>query len=93
MVIALSDGCMTALKNWLERDTWHTSHALDEERFFEFVGRYVTDHGYSLNEQALQDAIAEIAGIGDRQALKDIACKRVMLMREILDFMRVTGRR
>ncbi|MGL4771868.1 MAG: hypothetical protein ACRC2I_13380 [Plesiomonas shigelloides] len=92
MVIALSDGCMTALKNWLERDTWHTSHALDEERFFEFVGRYVTDHGYSLNEQALQDAIAEIAGIGDRQALKDIACKRVMLMRDILEFMRVTDR-
>ena len=93
MVIALSDSCMAALKSWAERETWHTTHALDEELFFEFVGRYVTDHGYTLNEQALQDAITEIAGIGDRQDLKDIAYERVTLMQHILDFMRVTGRR
>ncbi|WP_047709376.1 hypothetical protein [Plesiomonas sp. ZOR0011] len=92
MVIELSNDCMTTLNNWLQQDSWHTTHALDKGNFRVFVGRYVIDHGYDLDEQALQNLIVEIAGIGDRPALKDIAWERVMLMSEILEFMRATGR-
>lgn len=93
MAITLSNDCMTALKQWLDRDTWHTSHAIDENYFFQFVGRYVSDHGYSLDDEALRETISYIAGIGERQALSEIAYERVLLMRNIIEFMKATGRR
>ncbi|MCR3902823.1 hypothetical protein NUK36_08300 [Aeromonas hydrophila] len=93
MAITLSNGCMTALRQWLNQDSWHTSHPTDEGFFFRFVGRYVSDHGYDLNEEALRETIADIADIGDREALSEIVYERVALMRDILDFMKATGRR
>ncbi|WP_157737161.1 hypothetical protein [Aeromonas dhakensis] len=83
---------MTALKQWLGRDTWHTSHAIDENFFFQFVGRYVSEQGYSLDEQALRETILSIADIGARDDLSETVNERVALMRNILDFMKATGR-
>lgn len=93
MAITLSTECMAALKQWLDRETWHTSHDTDERFFFQFVGRYVSDHGYDLREESLRETIADVAGIGDREHLSEIVYERVALMRNILDFMKVTGRR
>jgi hypothetical protein len=93
MAMTLSGDSLALLKRWLGQETWHTSHATDENLFFQFVGQYVSDHGYSLNEEALRKTIADIAGIADRQALHEIAQERVALMRDILDFMKATGRR
>lgn len=92
MAITLTNGCMTALKQWLGRDTWHTSHAIDENFFFQFVGRYVSEQGYSLDEQALRETILSIADIGARDDLSETVNERVALMRNILDFMKATGR-
>lgn len=92
MAMTLSNDCMTALKQWLGRDTWHTSHTNDENLFFQFVGRYVSEHGCNLDEEALRETISNIADIGDRDALSEIVYERVALMRNILDFMKATGR-
>lgn len=93
MAMTLSSDTLTLLKKWLGNETWHTSHPTDEKRFFQFVGQYVTDHGYSLSEEKLREVIIDLAEIADNECLKEVVIERVALMTDILDFMKVTGRR
>ncbi|WP_434668188.1 hypothetical protein [Aeromonas sp. NJAU223] len=93
MAVALTNESMKRLKAWLDRETWHTSHAIDEDYFYQFVGQYVTDHGYEFNEENMRQLIAQVAEIGERSGLREVAHERTALMREIIDFMKATGRR
>jgi hemerythrin-like domain-containing protein len=82
------------LESWAKASTWHTSHALDIHRFFEFIDQYAKDHGHTVEESALKDLIASITNTptGNDNTLEEIIRERVALMVAILDFLKVTGR-
>lgn len=33
------------LNEWLSSDWWSSGHTSDTERFYQFIGQYVADHG------------------------------------------------
>lgn len=46
------------LNYWLSQDTWHTSHSLDMERFYNFLDCYVKEQGYSVDRAELREEIS-----------------------------------
>ncbi|TNJ19717.1 hypothetical protein CF111_15765 [Aeromonas sobria] len=81
------------LNAWLFSN-WQSGNSVDIERFYQFVGQYVTDHGYDLDASSFESEVAEIAGIAhDNEELLNYVREYRCLMSRILDFMRVTDRR
>lgn len=90
--MTLSANAERLLNSWLSA-TWHTSHDLDMNRFYQFVGQYAADHGHVLDEAALLQKITAILGIKvERLDLIGIVQARITLMYSILDFLKATGR-
>lgn len=77
---------------WLNSSTWYSSHGNDVIKFNQFVGSYVTHHGYSLNEASLQDKISFITNVKDNDLLYETIISKVSLMYSILNFMKDTNR-
>ncbi len=90
--MSLNANTETALKAWVGVTTWHTDHAEDMRRFYDFVDQYQKDHGFGINENDLQTIIKQNATgpIGDPQIA--LIRKRVNLAIDILEFLEKTGR-
>jgi len=88
----LSESAEKKLKSWLGPETWHTRHDLDMNRWYEFVDQYQKDHGFSIDEEALKDHIAKIAGCSENEELIDVISQRISLAYNILDFLKRTHR-
>ena len=85
------------LDAWLGPHTWHTSHPLDMERWYDFVNQYQIDHGFTIDETALREIIEsklteKIGKRFDNEDLRNVIRKRISLAYNILDFLKRTGR-
>ena len=89
----LSPEAEQKLDAWVKVDTWHTNHVFDMNRWFDFVDQYQKDHGYSIDESALQEIIErKVAdGVADDLLKKEIRDK-ISLAYDILDFLKRTER-
>jgi len=91
-LVILSNKCEKLLEIWLDSDTWFSSHDTDMNKFYHFVGQYILDHGYSLDEVCLKEKISHYIKIEDNSDLYKIISERVSLMYSILDFTKSTNR-
>jgi hypothetical protein len=87
----LSPKSSEALNKWLALGTWHTGHPSDMRRFYEFIDHYQKEHGYSLNEQALQEEIAMRANVQGNEMAPKIR-DYVSLAFSVLEFLKQTNR-
>lgn len=71
-------------------------HGEDEARkFYCFVSQYLQDHGYKMNQRAMNDAIKGMIrqrGFALGKAQEQRLSERVTSAGQILDFLKVTGR-
>lgn len=82
------------LNEWLSSDWWNSGHTSDTERFYQFIGQYVSDHGYELDASSFENEVAATAGIAhDDEELLNCVREYRCWMNRILEFMKVTGRR
>lgn len=81
-----------ALDRWLASETWYKSNDQDMERFYDFVGQYQKEHGYSIEVESLQEEIADRAKVKGNEAMALIIRDRVSLAHSIIDFLKQTGR-
>jgi hypothetical protein len=88
----LSDNCLQKLKYWLAGDTWHTLHNADMDQWYDFVDQYQRDHGFYIDEHALRDQIASLAGCIGNEHLVRVISKRISLAYNILDLLKRTRR-
>lgn len=78
-----------AFKGWVDVDTWHTTHPLDEKRFFRFVwtAAEALDRDEDISESAIEQAILERwRGKLDNEFLEERAREWASLYRTLLDF-------
>ena len=88
----LSTVTQEKLNAWIAPDTWHTQHDSDMNRWYEFVDQYQKDHGFSIDEHALKDHIANTANCATNEELIKTVSQRISLAYNILDFLKHTGR-
>lgn len=50
-----------SLKPWMQVDTWHTTHPLDEERFHKALKSAITEHGCQMSYDDFKDAMSLLA--------------------------------
>ena len=55
------DQLKNALRPWMQVDTWHTSHPLDEERFHKALKNAFSILGTGIDGGHFQEAISELA--------------------------------
>ena len=90
----MSENCNKKLKQWVGCDTWHTSHDLDMNRFYEFVDAYIKDNGLAISDESiLAETIAHQANIKTTDLRFETIQERVSLMYSIIDFLKATGRK
>lgn len=90
--VTLSGSTEEKLHVWLASPTWHTCHAKDMARWFDFIDQYQRDHGYSLDAAGLQEKIETLAALDRTPATEDVIRQRISLADCILDFLDRTGR-
>lgn len=88
----LSEAAESKLQAWVGPSTWHTSHDLDMDRWYDFVDQYQRDHGYTIDEVALREHIEHKLEGRVNENLRDIIRQRISLAYSILDFLKRTGR-
>ena len=88
----LSPKSSEALSKWLALDIWYTPHLSDMKRFYEFIDYYQREHGYSLDENSLQEEIGERANVQRNESMIPIIRNRVSLAHTILEFLEHTKR-
>lgn len=82
------------LNVWLFSDWWNSGHTSDTERFYQFIGQYVSDHGYEFDASSFENEVAAIAGIAhDNEDLLNYVREYRCVMSHILNFMKATDRR
>jgi hypothetical protein len=83
-----------ALDQWLGPETWHTNHALDMRRFYDFVDRYSAEHGTIIDEVAVkEEVLRRLHARGNAtEAMERIIEMRISLALNILDFLKQSGR-
>ena len=86
-----------ALDAWLGPDSWYTKHPIDMDRWYDFVDQYQRDHGYTIDEVALQEIIEyklteKIGKRFDNEDLRNDIRERISLAYNIFDFLKHTGR-
>lgn len=88
----LSSETIKKLDAWVKKDTWHTGHKIDMDRWYDFVNQYQMDHGYSIDEAALREIIEKKIAGNINELLRKPIRTRISLARDILDFLKRTGR-
>lgn len=84
--MGFSTAAQTAFDGWLNVDTWHTTHPLDEGRFHRFVWAAV-HAGDDVPESDVERAIlSKYNGKLDKDFLEERAHELAMLYRTLLDF-------
>jgi len=83
-----------ALNGWINRPTWDSNHTIDYQRFYDFVNEYAKQHGYVIDEQALQEEIINRLSLrgGTTAATEKVIEDRINTARFILEFLHHTGR-
>jgi hypothetical protein len=83
-----------ALGGWINLPSWHTNHALDMERFYNFVDRYSREHSYPIDEDELrEESIRRLNPRGKiGEELDGVLQSRIGLANKILEFLEHTGR-
>ncbi|MEQ8791758.1 MAG: hypothetical protein RIC55_36180 [Pirellulaceae bacterium] len=80
----------TALRNWIGKPTWHTSHPLDEQRFYRFIAAVWRDEHGIWNEALARETMVREAMSLDPEIGREFAEEEVDLWRSkgtlILDF-------
>ncbi len=82
----LSTAAQTAFNGWLNVDTWHTSHQLDEARFHRFVWAAVREGDDVSESEVEREIVSRFSGKLDKDYLQKIAHKWATLYRTLLDF-------
>jgi hypothetical protein len=88
----LSTEAEVALDAWLGASTWHSGHDADMDRWYVFVDRYQRDHGFHIDEPALQGLIEKKPGGNVTKDLKHVIRENISLAFRILDFLKCTNR-
>ena len=88
----MSDATRSKLQAWAGMGTWHTSHALDMERWYDFVDQYQRDHGNTFDEVALREQIEHTVEVSINEDLRKIIRDHLSIACHILDFLRRSGR-
>jgi hypothetical protein len=84
-----------ALGTWLGPSTWDSDHPADRERFHRFVNQYAKDHGHSMSEPDMRDAIrqrVQTRGHPFGKHQEELVFKYVAEARTILEFLEHSGR-
>ncbi|MFQ2673602.1 hypothetical protein ACK3Z1_00860 [Aeromonas caviae] len=78
------------LRQWVSRDTWHEAHVNDTQFFYRFIHAYVSEHGYALDEELLQDKILFMLNRSEDQYFQTLASERVRFMSGLLEYLKYT---
>lgn len=85
--MGFSPNVQAAFDNWLNCSTWHTSHAQDEGRFFQFVWAAVHNQANEVPESVVEQAIMERwRGKIEAVFLEQKSIEAASLYRTLLDF-------
>lgn len=87
----LQAGSQRALATWLGA-SWESSHELDMHRWYDFINEFSREHGYHLDERALEDRIEGALNRHLSDEMLDTIRARIGLACKILDFLQHTGR-
>jgi hypothetical protein len=89
-----SDSVDKHLINWVNKDTWHTGHPYDDERFYKFVEALMKS-GYMLDEPELRVRITRAIRSFHPQHNDDDVKRRVEIARgrivTVYDYLRACG--
>lgn len=82
-----------ALNIWLNGE-WHSFHALDKERFFNFIDSYSREYDDPIDEEELRVEIINKVSPGHdiSDELDRLLLDRIHLANDILEFLKQNGR-